>query len=67
MHLNALKRLDNLTTSVQKLFVKTLTAQQLKWRLVVQVNVVKRIGDDFGHPHQASLHIFDKAQVNGSE
>ena len=67
LNLNAFESVASSVASVQILLVKALTAQQLKRGFVVQVNVVKRISDDFGHPHQTCLHILDEAQVNGSE
>jgi hypothetical protein len=54
-------------TGLQELFVKTLTTQQLKRCFVVQVHVMEWISQDFGHPHQARLHILDEAQVNGTK
>ena len=57
-------------TSVVHLFgvvVDQFTLEQIQRRLVVQNDVVKRVGQDFGHPHQASLNIVDEEQVAGTK
>lgn len=52
---------------VDELFIKALTTQQLQRCFVIQIDVVEWIGHDLRHPDQASLHILDDAQMNGSE
>src|SRR6516165_12113366 len=42
-------------------------AQKRKRRLVVQLDVVKRIGEDFGRPYQTGLDVFDQEQLHGPE
>ena len=42
------------------------TLEQIQRCLVVQNDVVKRVGQNFGHPHQAGLHVFDEALSRGS-
>ena len=34
---------------------------------MVEIYVMKWIGQNFGHPHHAGLHVFDEAQVNRTE
>ena len=47
--------------------VDQLAAQQVERRLVVELDVVERIGQDFRQPHQAGLHVLDEEQVDGAE
>ena len=47
--------------------IDQLAAQQIKRRLVVELDVVERVGEDLGHPHQAGLHVLDEEQVHGAE
>ena len=42
-------------------------AQQIERRLVVELDVVERVGDDLRHPHQARLHVLEEEQVHGAE
>jgi hypothetical protein len=48
---------------VQILFGESLTTQQLQGSLVVQVNVMKRVGQNFGHPNEACLNILQEKQM----
>src|SRR5215468_2339846 len=41
--------------------------QKRKGRLVVQLDVVKRIGEDFGRPYQTGLDVLDQEQLHGPE
>jgi hypothetical protein len=43
---------------------KTLTFQQLPWGLVVEVNVVKWVGDDFCHPNNTRLKALQEEQMH---
>ena len=47
--------------------IDQLAAQQVERRLVVELDVVERVGEDFGHPHQPGLHVLDEEQVHGAE
>ena len=47
--------------------IDQLAAQQVERRLVVELDVVERVGEDLGHPHQAGLHVLDEEQVHGAE
>jgi hypothetical protein len=47
--------------------VHQLTLEQVQGRFVVQNNIVKGVGDNFCHPNQAGLYIFQEEQMNGSE
>ena len=47
--------------------VDQLAAQQVQRRLVVELDVVERVGEDLGHPHQAGLHVLQEEQVHGAE
>src|SRR5215471_14865445 len=42
-------------------------AQKRKRRLVVKLDVVKWIGEDFGRPYQTGLDVFDQEQLHGPE
>ena len=50
-----------------RIVVHQLTAHEVQGGLVVQNDVVERVGDDLGHPNQACLNVFQEEQVNGSE
>ena len=47
--------------------VDQLAAQQVERRLVVELDVVERVGEDLGHPHQAGLHVLQEEQLHGAE
>ena len=44
-----------------------LAAQQVERRLVVELDVVERVGEDLRHPHQPGLHVLDEEQLHGAE
>ena len=44
--------------------IDQLTFHEIERRLVVEHDVVERIGHDLGHPYQACLDILQKEQVN---
>src|ERR1700752_1833933 len=54
-------------TMLADIRIDQLTAQKRKRRLVVDLDVVKWIGEDFGRPYQASLDVFDQEQLHGPE
>ena len=45
--------------------INQFAAQKGKRRLVVKLDVVKRIGENFGRPYQTGLDIFDQEQLHG--
>src|SRR6476646_12208790 len=47
--------------------IEQLAAHQIHRRLVVLLDVVERVGDDFGEPHEARLHVLEEEQVHGAE
>ena len=47
--------------------VDQFAAQQVERRLVVELDIVERVGEDLGHPHQSGLHVLDEEQVHGAE
>src|SRR5689334_9355128 len=47
--------------------VEHLAAHQMHGRLVIELNVVERVGDDLGEPHEARLHVLEEEQVHGAE
>ena len=47
--------------------IEELPAEQLERRLVVQLDVMERVGEDLRHPDQAGLHVLDEEQVHGPE
>ena len=47
--------------------IDQLAAQQIERRLVVELDVVERVGEDLGHPHEAGLHVLDEEQLHGAE
>ena len=42
-------------------------AQQRERRLVVKLDVVERVGQNFRGPHQPGLHVLDEEQLDGAE
>jgi hypothetical protein len=57
-------------TSVVHLFgvvVDQLTPHQIQRCFVVQNDVVKRVCDNFGHPNQTCLYIFQEKQMDSSK
>ena len=44
-----------------------LAAQQVQRRLVVELHVVERVGDDLGQPHETRLHVLQEEQMHGAE
>jgi hypothetical protein len=47
--------------------VHQLPFEQVQGSFVVQNNIVKGVSDNFCHPNQTCLHIFQEEQMNGSE
>ena len=47
--------------------VDQLPLQQVKRRLPVEHDVVERVGDDLGDPHEPGLHVPQEEQVHGAE
>ena len=47
--------------------IDQLSAHQVERGPVIQLDVVERIGEDLGHPHQSGLHALDEEQVHGAE
>ena len=47
--------------------VDQLALEQEQRGFVVQHDVMEGIGQDFGHPNQTGLYIFDEEQMDGSE
>lgn len=45
----------------------TLTTNQMPRGFVVEIDVMEWIGQDFGHPNQAGLHVVQEEEVNRSE
>ena len=47
--------------------IDQLTRHQVERRSVIKHEVVERIGQNFGHPDQARLHVADEEQLNSPE
>ena len=46
--------------------VDQLTAQQVERRLVIQIDVMKWVGDDLRQPHESGANVLQKKQVHGA-
>src|SRR5262249_23329745 len=44
-----------------------LSAHKMRWCAVIQHNVVKRMGDDLGHPSQAVRDVLDEEKLDGAK
>src|SRR3954451_1090702 len=47
--------------------IDQLPAHQVKRRLVVELDIVERVGEDLGRPYQAGLDVLDEEQLDGAE
>ena len=47
--------------------IDQLAAQQLQRRRAVEHDVVERVGEDLGEPHEAGLHVAHEEQLDGAE
>jgi hypothetical protein len=47
--------------------VDELALEKVQRRLVVELDVMKRVGDDLGHPHEPALHVLQEEQVDRAE
>src|SRR5262249_47882057 len=47
--------------------IDQLAAQQVQRRLVVEFEVVERIGEDLDRPHQTGFHVLDEEQLDYSK
>ena len=47
--------------------IDQLAPHQVERRLVVELDVVERVGDDLGHPHEAGLDVLEEEQMHGAE
>jgi hypothetical protein len=41
--------------------------QQIQGRFVIQNNVMEGVGENFGHPNQTCLYIFQEKQMDSSK
>src|SRR5215467_8274247 len=47
--------------------IEQLPAHEVQGRPVVEHDVVERVREDLSHPHEASLHVLEKEQVDRAE
>src|SRR5712672_4448070 len=47
--------------------VDQLTLQQIQRRLVIELQVIERIGNNLCHPDETGLDVADKEQMDGAE